>query len=143
MFGERYACKSHEKTISNYFLHVANMYFSEDFALLVTFLLVTFSWLFRGPHLIGKTVFGPFSWLFHGFFVAFSWPSFWSNFTRKSPRKVFWIFTVINSRNISHAHIFIVHDGMCQSCFPETDLSRSTKVFHTPETSNKETQRML
>ena len=23
-----------------------------------------FSWLFRGPHLLGKTVFGPFSWLF-------------------------------------------------------------------------------
>ena len=32
-------------------------HFSEDFSLLVTFLLVTFSWLFRG------------------FFVAFSWPS--------------------------------------------------------------------
>ena len=52
---------------------------SEDFSLLVTILLVTFgffvvfSWLFRGPHLLGKTVFGPFSWLFRGFFVAFSW----------------------------------------------------------------------
>ena len=44
--------------------------FSEDFSLLVTFLLVTFLWLFRGPHLLGKTVFGPFSWLFCGFFVA-------------------------------------------------------------------------
>ena len=46
---------------------------SEDFSLLVTFLLVTFSWLFRGfswlfrgPHLLGKTVFGRFSWLFRG-----------------------------------------------------------------------------
>ena len=43
---------------------------SEDFSLLVAFLLVTFSWLFRGPHLLGKTVFGCFSWLFRGFFVA-------------------------------------------------------------------------
>ena len=32
---------------------------SEDFSLLVTFLLVTFSWLFRG--------------FFRGFFVVFSW----------------------------------------------------------------------
>ena len=46
---------------------------SEDFSLLVAFLLVTFSWLFRGPLLSRKTVFGPFSWLFRGFFVAFSW----------------------------------------------------------------------
>ena len=53
---------------------------SEDFSLLVAFLLVTFSWLyvvfswlFRGPLLSGKTVFGPFSLLFRGFFVAFSW----------------------------------------------------------------------
>ena len=37
-------------------------------SLLVTFLLITFLWLFRGPHLFGKTVFGPFSWLFRGFF---------------------------------------------------------------------------
>ena len=40
----------------------------------------------RGPHLLGKTVFGRFSWFFCGFFrgflVALSWPSFWSNFTR-------------------------------------------------------------
>ena len=36
----------------------------------MTFLLVTFSWLFRGPHLLGKAVFGRFSWLFRGFFVA-------------------------------------------------------------------------
>ena len=26
---------------------------------------VVYSWLFRGPHLLGKTVFGPFPWLFH------------------------------------------------------------------------------
>ena len=43
--------------------------FSEDFSLLVAFLLVT--WLFRGPLLSRKTVFGPFSLLFRGFFVAF------------------------------------------------------------------------
>ena len=50
---------------------------SEDFSLLVAFLLVTFSWLFRGPLLSRKTVFGPFSllfvvfsWFFRGFFVA-------------------------------------------------------------------------
>ena len=39
-----------------------------------------FSWLFRGPLLSRKTVFGPFSLLFRGFFrgffVAFSWPRF-------------------------------------------------------------------
>ena len=44
---------------------------SEDFSLLVTFLLVTFSWLFRGPHLLRKTVFGRFSWLLRGFFRGF------------------------------------------------------------------------
>ena len=33
-------------------------------------LLVTFSWLFRGPLLSRKTVFGPFSLLFRGFFVV-------------------------------------------------------------------------
>ena len=32
-----------------------------------------FSWLFRGPLLSRKTMFGPFSLLFRGFFVAFSW----------------------------------------------------------------------
>ena len=31
---------------------------------------VFFSWLFRGPLLSRKTVFGPFSLLFRGFFVA-------------------------------------------------------------------------
>ena len=31
---------------------------------------VVFSWLFRGPLLSRKTVFGPFSLLFRGFFVA-------------------------------------------------------------------------
>ena len=46
---------------------------------------VAFPWLFRGPHLLGKTVFGPFSWLS----VAFSWPSFWANFLRTRPGKVF------------------------------------------------------
>ena len=30
------------------------LHLSEDFSLLVTFLLVTFSWLFRGPHLLGE-----------------------------------------------------------------------------------------
>ena len=34
---------------------------------------VAFSWLFRGPLLSRKTVFGPFSLLFRGFFVVFSW----------------------------------------------------------------------
>ena len=34
---------------------------------------MVFSWLFRGPLLSRKTVFGPFSLLFRGFFVAFSW----------------------------------------------------------------------
>ena len=47
----------------------------------MTFLLVTFSWLFRGPDQLRKTVFGRFSWLFRGFFVAFPWlfrgPHFW------------------------------------------------------------------
>ena len=52
----------------------------------VTFLLVTFSWLFhgfswlfRGPQLPGNSVWAlvvAFSWLFRGFFVAFSWPHF-------------------------------------------------------------------
>ena len=40
------------------------------------------SLLFRGPHLLGKQCFG----LFRGF----SWPSFWANFARTRPRKVFW-----------------------------------------------------
>ena len=34
---------------------------------------MVFSWLFRGPLLSRKTVFGPFSLPFPGFFVAFSW----------------------------------------------------------------------
>ena len=33
-------------------------------------LFVVFSWLFRGPLLSRKTLFGPFSLLFRGFFVA-------------------------------------------------------------------------
>ena len=39
------------------------MVLSEDFSLLVTFLLVTFPWLFRSPHLLGKQCLG----LFRGF----------------------------------------------------------------------------
>ena len=40
---------------------------------------VTFSWLFRGPLLSRKRVFG-----------AFSWPPFWAKFTRTRPGTVFW-----------------------------------------------------
>ena len=67
---------------------------SEGFSLLVTFLLVTFSWLFRGfsvalicleKQCLGF-FFGRFSWLFRGFSVAFPWPSFWANLT-KDPSK--------------------------------------------------------
>ena len=36
----------------------------------VRYSFVAFPWLFRGPHLLRKTVFGRFSWLFRGFFVA-------------------------------------------------------------------------
>ena len=39
-------------------------------ALLDVVFFVAFSWLFRGPLLSRKTVFGPFSLLFRGFFVA-------------------------------------------------------------------------
>ena len=46
--------------------------FSEDFSLLVTFLLVTSLWLFRGPHLPRKTVFAAISWFSHGFFRGLS-----------------------------------------------------------------------
>ena len=49
----------------------ASHHFSEDFSLLVAFLLVTFSWLFRGPLLSRKTVFEPFSLLFRCFFRGF------------------------------------------------------------------------
>ena len=54
----------------------AGSFGQSDFSLLVTLLLVTFSWLFRGFFvalicLEKKTVFGRFSWLFCGFFVAF------------------------------------------------------------------------
>ena len=48
---------------------------------------MVFSWLFRGPLLSRKTVFGPFA---RYFFVAFSWPPFWANFTRTRPGTVFW-----------------------------------------------------
>ena len=52
---------------------------------------VAISWLFRGPHLLGKR---QCSGLFRGFsvvfFVAFSWPSFWANLMRTRPRKLFW-----------------------------------------------------
>ena len=46
---------------------------SEDFSLLVAFLLVTFSWLFRGPLLSRKQCSGLFRYFFVVFFVAFSW----------------------------------------------------------------------
>ena len=42
---------------------------SEDFSLLVAFLLVTFLWLFRGLFCLEKQCSG----LFRYFFVAFSW----------------------------------------------------------------------
>ena len=48
-------------------LHSAEVrlqHISEDFLLLARF--VAFPWLFRGPHLLGKTVSAPFSWLFRG-----------------------------------------------------------------------------
>ena len=60
------------------------------YSLLFRGFFVLFSWLFRGPLLSRKTVFGPFSLLFCGFFVAFSWPPFWANFTRTRPGTVFW-----------------------------------------------------
>ena len=47
------------------------------------YVFVTFSWLFRGPHLLGKQK--QCLGLFHGFFVAFSWRSFWAAFTRTRP----------------------------------------------------------
>ena len=74
--------------------------FSKDFSLLVAFLLVTFSWLFRGPLLSRKTVFGPFSLLFRGFFVApvlgkFYAYSPWNSLLKKTVRilirKLAWI----------------------------------------------------
>ena len=40
------------------------------YSLLFRGFFVVFSWLFRGPVLSRKTVFGPFSLLFRGFFVA-------------------------------------------------------------------------
>ena len=43
------------------------------YSLLFCGFFVVFSWLFRGPLLSRKTVFGPFSLLFRGFFVAFLW----------------------------------------------------------------------
>ena len=51
----------------------------------LAFLLVTFSWLFRGPFLLEKQCSG----LFRYFFVVFSWPPFWANFTRTRPGTVF------------------------------------------------------
>ena len=68
-------CNSKINCSKQFFRHVIILagIVSEDFSLLVAFLLVTFLWLFRGPHLSRKTVFGPFSLLFRGFFVAFSW----------------------------------------------------------------------
>ena len=46
--------------------HFSEDLLSEDFSLLVAFLLVTFSWLFRG-------FFVAFSWRVRAFFVTFSW----------------------------------------------------------------------
>ena len=66
---------------------------SEDFSLLVAFLLVTFSWLFRGFFValfcLEKQCSGLFRYFFVGFFVAFSWPPLWANFTRTRPGTVF------------------------------------------------------
>ena len=55
-------------------------FFSEDFSLLVAFLLVTFSWLFRGGFFVAlfcleKHCLG----LFRGFFVVFRGPRFGQN----------------------------------------------------------------
>ena len=61
------------------------LHFSEDFSLLVAFLLVTFSWLFRGFFValfcLEKQCLG----LFSGFFVAFSCSA---KFTRTRPGTV-------------------------------------------------------
>ena len=65
-------------TNGSHFGMLASQPSSEDFSLLVTFLLVTFSRLFRGPHLLGKAVFGRFSWpssAWKAMFGRFSWPS--------------------------------------------------------------------
>ena len=50
-------------------------------------LAVSLLW-FAGATPDRKTVFGRFLWLFRGFSAAFSWPSFWANFTRTRPGKV-------------------------------------------------------
>ena len=52
-------CKQRSLTVSKKTPTVSNKKLSEDFSLLVAFLLVTFSWLFRG-------FFVAFSWLFRG-----------------------------------------------------------------------------
>ena len=62
---------------------------SEDFSLLVAFLLVTFSWFFRGFFVALFCLEKQCSGLFRYFFVAFSWPLFWANFTRTRPGTVF------------------------------------------------------
>ena len=74
--------------------------FQKTFRYLWRFLLVTFSWLFRGffvaPFCLEK--------LFHGFFAFFSWllswlflwPPFWAKFTRTRPGTVFWEFPGIS-----------------------------------------------
>ena len=64
-------------------------FLSEDFSLLVTFLLVTFSLLFRGFFVAWKKKQQQCSGVFRGFSVAFPWPSSWANFTRTRPGKVF------------------------------------------------------
>ena len=62
---------------------------SEDFSLLVAFLLVTFSWFFRGFFVALFCLEKQCSGLFRYFFVAFSWPPFCANFTRTRPGTVF------------------------------------------------------
>ena len=68
--------------------------FSEDFSLLVAFLLATFSCLFReffrGFFVALFCLEKRCSGLFRYFFVVFSWPPFWANFTRTHPGTVFW-----------------------------------------------------
>ena len=49
----------------------------------MAFLLVTFSWLFRGFFFVALFCLEKqCSGLFRYFFVAFSWPLFWAKFTR-------------------------------------------------------------
>ena len=54
-------------------LTAINGHFSEDFSLLVAFLLVTFSWFFRGFFVALFCLEKQCSGLFRYFFVVFSW----------------------------------------------------------------------